>query len=335
MKSPLQDIGRLFIFGFEGSALPVEWNDLSRRFGPFGIILFARNIEHDPLTILDIWTQARSMFGENPLICIDQEGGRVMRLGGRFFGLPSPYELAKAKSPSEVKCIAKTLAGNLRAIGIGWNLAPVADLFHPNSEVIKERAFHADPRVSARYVRAWVEGQKIAGVASCLKHFPGHGRALADTHHERSRLDVRTDELQQQEAIPFVAGVCAGAEAVMLAHIELEDEDAPSSLSQKVIGYLRNGIRFSGVAVADDLCMAAISKRFEIGEAAIKAIQAGCDAMIISEGINEQAQALERTAAARTTPLARDLSSRYARMHLFWKRFAVGQPSQNLKALPL
>ncbi|HDH96400.1 MAG TPA: hypothetical protein ENF73_01575, partial [Proteobacteria bacterium] len=160
----------------------------------------------------------------------------------------------------------------------------------------------------------------------------GHGHALADTHRAPSKLAARLNELRRREAIPFLAGVRAGAQSVMLAHIDLEDERTPASLSRRVIGYLKRGIGFRGAVVADDLRMEAVSSRFDIPDAALKAIEAGCDAVIISGGLDEQAQAMARAASA--LPARRVMESS-RRLQLLWRRFAVEQPNQALEPIPL
>lgn len=334
MKEFIQSLGKLFIFGFEGTSFPAEWKELSKEFGEFGIILFAHNIGDNHLAVVELYEQARSMFRCAPLFCIDQEGGRVQRISGEYFETPPALELAKTKSPRQIKNLSRTLAENLRAIGIGWNLAPVADVFHPRCSVIGNRAWHENPHVAAKYVHAWVKGQKIAAVASCLKHFPGHGRAMADTHRERSKLNVDLTELWKCEAIPFISGIRAGAESVMLAHIELKDDDFPSSLSPKVIDYLKNALKFSGLVLTDDLCMTAISKRFEIAEAAIASISAGCDMVMICKNLEYQAQALDKL--ARALQFSRFLNivfPKIARAKEFWRRFSVPNPSCVLKRI--
>lgn len=335
MKEALrQNLGRLFVFGFEGTSFPSEWNDLKKEFGAFGIILFAHNIENNHLAVVELSKQVRSMFGCAPLFCTDQEGGRVQRISGEHFEIPAALELAKTKSPRQIKNLSRTLAENLRAIGIGWNLAPVADTFHPECSVIGDRAWHENPHIAAKHVSAWVEGQRTARVASCLKHFPGHGRATADTHRERSKLNVNLTELWKYEARPFISGIRAGAESVMLAHIELKDDDLPSSLSPKVIDYLKSALKFSGLVITDDLCMAAISKRFEVAEAAIAALSAGCNMAMICKGSEHQVQALEKTARLLQSPrFSSIVSQKIARVKKFWQQFSVESTSCALKKL--
>ena len=331
-----QNLGRLFVLGFEGKSFPVEWDSLSKEFGPFGIILFSQNIDSSYFEVIERWRQARSLFGCAPLFCIDQEGGRVKRISGEYFEVPAPLNLAQTKSPNEIKNLSRTLAYNLRSIGIGWNLAPVADIYHPECSVIKDRAWHENPQVAARYVCAWVEGQMMEKVASCLKHFPGHGRALVDTHHERSKLNVNLTELWRHEAIPFIFGIRAGAESVMLAHIELQDDKLPSSLSPRVIDYLRSGLKFPGLIVTDDLCMAAVSNRSGIADAATAAISAGCDIAMVSKNADEQAKAMEQSAGLFQSPrFASALSQKIVRATTFWQKFSVQSTSGVLKRLYL
>jgi beta-N-acetylhexosaminidase len=235
------------------------------------------------------------------LVATDEEGGDVTRLHYRD-GSPAPGNLALGvvDDVELTRCVAGAIGGELAAAGVAWNLAPVADVnTDPENPVIGVRSFGADPELVARHVRAFVEGTQAQGVAACAKHFPGHGATRADSHHE---LPVsETYELE-----PFAAAVAAGVRSVMTAHVLYADlDEVPATLSPRILGLLRNELGFDGVIVTDALEMGAISNRWGVARAAVRALEAGADLLLLGAHNAEEDCVAIRAAVGDAVPRAR------------------------------
>ena len=210
------------------------------------------------------------------LISIDQEGGRVQRLKTSSF--PSNKE-GKDRADE----IAFQIGTELRNVGINMNLAPVIDVnSNPSNPVIGDRAFSSDPWEVAVCGRKALSGYKKSGVIATLKHFPGHGDTSMDSHVALPVLDKSMDELEKTELIPF-RELSPIADAIMTAHILVPalDPEFPVTLSKKWLDFLRKELGFQGVIISDSLVMdGVLEKAGSIDEAAILAINAGCDLLI-------------------------------------------------------
>src|SRR5262249_47601889 len=211
-----------------------------------------------------------------PLIGVDQEGGRVMRLPAPALALPPMRELGSAGDLSLVRRAARAVAAELRAIGFTMNFAPVLDVdSNPANPIIGDRAFGHDPRSVMRAGVAFLQGLQDKGVLACGKHFPGHGDTDVDSHldlpvvrHDRKRLDA-------SELPPFRAASGAGVAALMTAHLVCEalDPGIPATFSRAICGsLLRAEIGFEGLLVSDDLEMNAIAARWPVEEAAVESV---------------------------------------------------------------
>lgn len=252
-----------------------------------GVILFSRNFANrDQVTTLidDI----RMERPDDPfLICVDQEGGPVQRFRGEFTRLPALSRLGKLFDSDPALAIALTedhawlMASEMRAIDIDLSFAPVTDLACGNV-AIGERAFHADPAITSQLVQAYARGMHLAGMAVTLKHFPGHGTVLTDTHFDAADDARELDELRAMDLVPFVDGIAAGAEAVMLAHVTYPEIDVLAAGYSKVwIGdILRKEIGFGGIVIGDDIGMAAAESIGGIPARIEAHLNAGCDLVL-------------------------------------------------------
>ncbi len=179
---------------------------------------------------------------------------------------------------------AKTIAGYLTELGFNFDLAPVADVYsNPANTVIGSRAYSDDFEQAAVLVASAVRGFNDGGVACCLKHFPGHGDTAEDTHAGTAIADKSLSELTQQEFLPFISGIEAGADAVMTGHMTLTsiDPEHPSSLSYTVVtGLLRERLGYDGVVMTDALTMGALSNQYTADEIVVMAVQAGNDILL-------------------------------------------------------
>lgn len=249
-----------------------------------GVVLFAHNIK-DPGQLMRFMADLRSLPGR-PLMCVDEEGGRVARLANNpAFGLPKYESMAAFQSARQVREASFAIGSYLARYGFDVDFAPVADVnTNPENIVIGNRAFSSDPADAARKVKAYVKGMQKAGVQSCLKHFPGHGDTQADTHFGYAVSGKSWEEMVACEMIPFKAGIRAGAPLVMTAHISapaVTGSEVPSTLSSMILEEkLRGELGFKGVIVTDALEMGAITRQYAADEACILALQAGADVLL-------------------------------------------------------
>lgn len=287
-------IGEMLLVGFRGTEIDSThhiWRDI-RDYHVGSVILFdydaptstrGRNIKnHNQVEAL--CTQLRSL---NPrlLIGIDQEGGYVSRLSTRY-GFPHFLSAKRSATLGDdsVRATARRTALTLDALGINLNFAPVADVdVNPRCPVIgaMERSFSADPSRVKECCTIWIEEQDRQGVASCLKHFPGHGSAKGDTH--KGLVDV-TDTWQRRELEPY-RNLPEEGTMVMTAHVinrQLDPSGLPASLSPKITSYLRDTLGFQGVIVTDDLAMGAISGQYSLEQTLRMALAAGADLLCLS-----------------------------------------------------
>jgi beta-N-acetylhexosaminidase len=278
--------GQLLIGGFYGTELPASYASALRAGERGGAVLFKRNLTDDLATVARLNADVVLASGElPPLLAIDQEGGRVARVGKPVLELPPMRALGRAGNVDLVRRAARALGSQLAALGFTMNLAPVLDVnTREDNPIIGDRAFGSDPRVVIRCGVAFVRGLTEGGVLACGKHFPGHGDTSKDSHLELPVVLHDRTRLEQVELPPFRAAVGAGIPALMTAHVVYEslDRGVPATMSRAVCAsLLRAEIGFDGVLFSDDLEMKAVSAKYPIEEAAVEAVWAGCDALFI------------------------------------------------------
>lgn len=269
--------------GFYGTEAP-EWLLDALRDGLAGVVYFGQNVG-DGLPALS--EQIRTA---NPaaLIGIDEEGGSVTRLeSGTGSTLPGAAQLGLVDDVSATEATGAELARRVRAIGGDVVLGPVADVnTDPRNPVIGVRSFGSDEHLVSRHVVAEVTGLQRAGVAACVKHFPGHGDTHVDSHHALPEISLDVDELERVHLEPFRAAVAAGVDTIMTAHIVVPAWGAePATLNPRVLGMLRDW-GFEGVIITDALDMAAIRETVGIGAGAARALAAGADLLCIGNPTN-------------------------------------------------
>ncbi|MFZ5470112.1 MAG: beta-N-acetylhexosaminidase, partial [Myxococcota bacterium] len=295
--------------------------------GVFGAILFSRNItspEQTAALCRSLKERARRPF----LLAVDQEGGRVARLkGAPFTSLPPMRALGEAKDPARAERAGRLLAHELRAVGFDWDFAPVLDVdTNPKNPVIGDRAFGSDPREVATLGVALARGLEAGSVASCAKHFPGHGDTHQDSHLHLPRLSHELARLRAVELVPFFAYAEAKLAAVMTAHVVFDavDPGVPATMSSKVLnGILRQELGFGGVLVSDDLEMKAIADHYSVEEAAVEGALAGVDLFLVCHRADRQRaviEALVKAVEAGRLPRAR-VEEANARLDVLAQRF--------------
>lgn len=252
-----------------------------------GVVLFARNFA-SLSQLQDLIGQLRALReDEGFIICVDQEGGPVQRFRDGFTRLPALARLGAVwdRDPREAVALAEDhawlMASELRAVDVDLSFAPVLDLARGN-RAIGERAFHADPAAVSELGQAYVRGMHLAGMAVTLKHFPGHGSVLADTHHSVA-IDPRdASVLRHEDMRPFREVLESHAEAVMMAHVVYPTVDtSPAGQSTHWIkDILRTRLSFHGVVISDDISMAAAGTAGDIAARIHAHHDAGCDLIL-------------------------------------------------------
>ncbi len=227
---------------------------------------------------------------------IDQEGGRVARLRAPLLDVPPMRTVASWGDAAFAERIAHGVGAELAALGITIDFAPVLDVNTcPENPVIGDRAFGTDAATCATFGVAWIRGLQSAGVLACGKHFPGHGDTSKDSHVDLPVVHQPRERIESVELVPFRAAAAAGVATLMTAHVVYPalDPARPATLSRAVCTDLREAIGFRGLLISDDLEMSAIAARMSVEEAAVQAVAAGCDALLVCWSDDKQERAVE------------------------------------------
>jgi beta-N-acetylhexosaminidase len=332
-SSLADDVGQVLWFGFHGtSASPALLAAIGR--GEVGaVVVFKRNlvIETAPVAgaagreVIDLACLAalnRALHAAAPpetplLIAIDQEGGSVQRVRAPATEWPAMMTLDRHPAPDDqalAREVGSALGSELAALGFDIDFAPVLDIHtNPMNPVIGDRAFGTDPESVARRAIGVAAGLDDAGILACGKHFPGHGDTDTDSHLALPRLTHGWDRLEAIELAPFRLAAAAGLPMMMTAHVVFAaiDADRPATLTSRVIDdLLRRRFGYRGVIVSDDLDMRAIVDHVGVDEAAVQAIAAGCDALLLCR--DESHQQLARAALLRAAATDDVLRTRLA-----------------------
>lgn len=287
--------GQLLVVGFDGLELPQALRGRLSRCQLGGVILFRRNI----VDLEGCWRVCRSVSAAAdpsfpPFVGVDQEGGRVRRLLDGVLQLPPMRLLGELDDVELSNHLAQHQAEELRQLGFNVNFAPVADVdSNPENPIIGDRSFGSSAQRVTRHCRAFIDGFQSRGIMACIKHFPGHGDTRLDSHVDLPRVTRSTVELRQTELYPFER-LARHAASAMTAHVVFEAfDDVPATFSPRLLtSLLRREFGFEGVLFSDDLEMGALSRRWSIEESAVRAIEAGCDALLICQSAELQEQVL-------------------------------------------
>lgn len=268
--------------GFLGTRAP-GWLRRGLDEGLPGAVLFGHNVDpEDPDGTSRLAASIRAE-GDALLLGIDEEGGNVTRLeaatGSSF---PGAGQLGRIGDPGITRSVAAALGARVRRSGATMVLGPVADVnSNPLNPVIGVRSFGADPETVSQHTAAAVEGLRAGGVLSCVKHFPGHGDTVADSHIDTPRVQLGRERMDAIHLPPFLAAIEAGVDAVMTAHVIFpEFGEAPATVNPAVLGRLRE-LGFTGLIVSDALDMAAISQTMGVGPGAVASLVAGADLLCL------------------------------------------------------
>ena len=291
--------GARLVVGVAGTALAPEERDFLRDRRPFGVLLFERNLE-SAAQAAALVEEIRATCDLAPLLFVDQEGGRVDRIGPLLgLAFPSASELAE-KGMHRVHEGAWLMGRAARMLGFDVDFAPCLDLSQPGTGAIvlagRCYGFHAEDVVVAGSV--FLHGLARAGVASCVKHFPGLGRGPVDSHDALPVVDAHDVDLMVTDVAPFTR-LARDSDGVMVGHAAypgFTGDETPASLSPRIHAILRERTGWGGVVYSDDLGMGALGG-LSLSDRVSAAARAGCDVLVVSEGLAEAAVAAERLEA--------------------------------------
>lgn len=291
----------MLVIGVAGTELTAQEREWLQHDAVAGVILFKRNFASRE-QIAELSAAIRAAAPRPQLICVDQEGGRVQRFREGYSALPplQGFDALYASDREAALALAEQhawlMASEVRASGVDLSFAPVVDLGRGNL-AIGNRAFSADPQVVAAFTAAYVCGMHSVGMAATLKHFPGHGTVLEDTHFHDASDPRSLDELRALDLIPFAAGIAAGADAVMMAHVVYPQvAPEPAGYSPRWIQQiLREQMGFRGVVFSDDIGMAASFAAGGVKARVDAHLDAGCDVVLVChpELVEESLRAVE------------------------------------------
>jgi beta-N-acetylhexosaminidase len=279
----------MLMLGVGGTELDATEREWLAHSAVSGVILFGRNIE-SRAQVQELVAEIRAACPRPLLLAIDQEGGPVQRLREGYTRLPALARIGEhfAGDPGGAIAMAErhawVMAAEMRATDIDLSFAPVIDLARGN-RAIGERAFHADPEFVSALGLAYLRGMRLAGMAATIKHFPGHGSVVEDTHFDHA-VDTRSrDAIERDDLVPFRDAIQSGAEAVMMAHVSYPAVDPdPAGYSRRWIGeILRGELGFGGVVMSDDIGMVAAESVGGVAERIDRHLDAGCDLVLVCQ----------------------------------------------------
>ncbi|WP_410217455.1 beta-N-acetylhexosaminidase [Paracoccus sp. (in: a-proteobacteria)] len=288
--------------GIAGPILAADEAAFFREADPWGFILFGRNVD-SPDQLRRLTNDLRDAVGRDAVITVDQEGGRVQRLRAPHWNeWPAPLDQA-ASGPRAMWLRYHLIGQELRAVGIDSNCAPTLDVAQEGTHpFLLNRCLGTDPARIAELGRAAADGMLAAGVLPVIKHMPGHGRAVADSHHDLPVVDAAAADLEALDFAPFRA--LSDLPMGMTAHIRFTAlDDQPATASSRMIGLIRNRIGFDGLLMTDDITMNALSGTE--AERARASIEAGCDLVLHCNGTVAQMEPVAQAAGTMTADAAR------------------------------
>lgn len=260
-----------------------------------GLVYFSKNIKSAD-QLKEMLDTTRNTMIYPVFLAVDEEGGSVSRVAGAGLAddVGDMSEIGSTCDPEKAKEAGTTIGTYLSQFGFNVDFAPVADVVSAENAVIGNRSFGSDPNVVGTMVAAEVQGLQESGVSACLKHFPGIGDTTTDTHDKKAVSEKTLEDMQQTDLPAFQSGIDAGADFVMVSHMSLPNvvgDDTPCSLSGAVISdLLRNQLGYNGIVITDALDMSAITDSYSSAEAAVKAIEAGADMLLMPENFEEAYQ---------------------------------------------
>lgn len=286
-----EKIGQMLMFGFEDTQVNDETRKLMDDYHVGGVILFKKNItgSQQLLNLNNQIKEINSGHHNTPIfISVDEEGGLVSRMPPEIINLPDSKDIGDSHRPELAYQVGEAIGERVSSFGFNMTMAPVLDInSNPANPVIGKRAFGDNKEIVSEMGIEEMKGIQSQNIIPVVKHFPGHGDTGVDSHVGLPVVNHGLEKLRQMELVPFQKAVNQQADMMMVAHILLPEIDRkyPSSLSKNVITkILREELNFNGVVITDDMTMGAIIENYDIGEASIKAVQAGNDIVLVAHG---------------------------------------------------
>lgn len=301
-KDPIQDklkelsvsekVGQLIMAGMDGTEVDEAAKELIRTYNVGGFIFYSTNIkkENEAVQLFNDLKQlnAQQKSGVPLFMSVDEEGGKVSRMPSTLKKIPSAKKVGDTKNEQLATQIGKMIGDQLQSFGLNMDYAPVLDVnSNPKNPVIGDRAYGNEINIVSQMGIAVMKGLQQKNIIPVVKHFPGHGDTAVDSHIGLPIVNHNLKRLRQLELVPFKQAIAKGADAVMIAHILMPeiDNSAPASFSSIIIhDLLREELGFTGVVISDDMTMGAITEHYDMGEAAVKFIQAGGNVVLVGHG---------------------------------------------------
>ena len=287
-----EKIGQILVVGFDEPTLDINTQKLIEEHHVGGVILFKRNIE-SPSQLLGLINSLKEANINNkfPLfLSLDEEGGLVSRMPDELVNTPRSKVIGQEKDEEFAYNTGKVIGQKINAFGFNMNFAPVLDIdSNPQNPVIGDRAYGDNKEIVTKMGIGIMKGLESQGVIAVVKHFPGHGDTVEDSHFGLPEIDKGLDDLLDFELFPFKRAIDEGVEGVMVAHILYKEIDRknPATLSKSIIGdLLREELAFDGLVITDDMTMGAILDNYDLGEAAIRSVEAGSDLILVCHGFD-------------------------------------------------
>ncbi|MEQ8352172.1 MAG: beta-N-acetylhexosaminidase [Leptospiraceae bacterium] len=321
-----EKVGQLIHIGISGKTMRSGIESEIQKYHPGGVILFGINLgTANQVKELNNKLQKSSLkeTGIPLLISIDQEGGRVVRLT-HITQFPGAMAMGQTGQPGLARAVGFITASELKDFGFNLVLAPVLDINNnPQNPVINTRSYGSNTSTVTEMGLAYMEGVQMAGSIPVIKHFPGHGDTTVDSHHDLPTISRTLDQLKSKELIPFQEAINKNAPALMTAHILFPalDQKYPATLSSRILqDLLRKELNFNGLIFTDAMEMKAIADRYETGESAILAIEAGVDVLLLTaEGPNTRRMFESLIKAVKDGRISKQRIDESVRRQIYWK----------------
>jgi beta-N-acetylhexosaminidase len=285
----IEQTGQIIMTGISGTKLQEKEAQFIEQENVGGVILFSRNYEN-PTQLCGLVNSIQDLRQFAPLfIAVDHEGGRVIRFKTGFTQFPAMGEISKKISPRECFDIYQVMARQLLSCGVNLNFAPVGDILtNPENKVIGDRSFGTTSEEVCHFIAAAIRGLQSNGVMACVKHFPGHGDTVADSHEELPVVKATMNELRSREFWPFIKASKSRVEFIMMAHLLVDciDSKLPTSLSPNAYNIIRRDLRCRQLIITDSMNMKAITANYGIEEAAVMAVSAGADILLYENTVD-------------------------------------------------
>jgi beta-N-acetylhexosaminidase len=290
-----EKIGQMIIAGFDGTTVNTNTQTLINKYKLGGLILYQTNIKDAP-QLVNLTNNIKATNSKNKIplfISVDQEGGRVNRMPSSIKNTPSARIIGNKNDEKYAFNIGKVIATELQAFGFNTDFAPVLDIqSNPKNAVIGDRSFGSNSSVVSKLGVSMMKGIGSGKIIPVVKHFPGHGDTSVDSHLELPLVKNDLTRLKKVELVPFNNAFKNHADMVMVAHILVQkiDPNYPASMSKTIItNLLRNQYGFGGVVISDDMTMGAIVKHYKLKDAAVRAVNAGSDIILVGHGMENVA----------------------------------------------